>query len=48
MILDAPPYVLWLQTGNVNKSAVLGLLLNNAEIIQDSILSGSACIELTG
>jgi predicted nuclease of predicted toxin-antitoxin system len=48
MVLGAPPYVLWLQTGNAGKSAVLGLLLNNAEAIQDSILGGSACVELTG
>lgn len=48
LMLGAPPLVIWLQTGNADKSAVLKLLLDHAQAIQDGFASGLACVEVTG
>lgn len=46
MIQGAPPYVVWLQTRNPDRAAVLSLLLDNAEAIQDGFSNGLAGVEL--
>jgi len=46
MMQGAPPYVVWLQIGNADKAAVLSLLLDNAQVIQDGFSNGLACVEL--
>jgi predicted nuclease of predicted toxin-antitoxin system len=46
MMLGTPPYLIWLQIGTADKAAVLSLLLDNAQAIQDGFSNGLACIEL--
>ena len=46
LLLGAPPYVVWLQIGNTDKAAVLNLLLDNAEAVEDGFARGLACVEL--
>jgi predicted nuclease of predicted toxin-antitoxin system len=44
----APPHVLWLQIGNVDKAAVLRKLTSAPQAIEAAFASGLACVELFG
>ena len=47
LVLGAPPMVIWIKTGNVSKSAITNLLLQNCKQIETQFFSdGVACIEL--
>ena len=47
LVLGAPPLVIWIKTGNVSKSAITNLLLQNCKQIETQFFSnGVACIEL--
>lgn len=48
LLFGAPPHVIWMQSGNTDKAAVLALLLDNARAIQDGLAGGLACVELAG
>lgn len=42
-----PPRVIWIRTGNVTKSAITGLLLNNHDrLVQLLEVEQKACVEL--
>lgn len=47
LVLGTPPMVIWIKTGNVNKSAITNLLLQNCKQIETQFFSNEvACIEL--
>ncbi len=48
LVLGSPPNVIWLQSGNAGKAAVLSLLLDNADAIHAGFHGGRACVELAG
>ena len=48
LLRGAPPYVVWLQTGNADKAEVLRLLLDHVDAIESSFSAGLACVELSG
>ncbi len=47
LILGTPPRIIWIKTGNVTKSAITNLLLQNREQLETMFISdGKACVEL--
>jgi predicted nuclease of predicted toxin-antitoxin system len=46
LIHGAPPHVIWIQTGNTDKTLVLKVLIDSAETIQAAFANGMACVEL--
>ena len=47
LVQGIPPRVIWIKTGNVDKSAITNLLLQNCKQIETQFFSdGVACIEL--
>ncbi len=47
LIQGTPPHVIWIKTGNVTKSAITALLLDNQEKLESLLLSEKlACVEL--
>lgn len=46
LLLGAPPFVIWLQTGNSDKAAVLTCLIESQSAIQAGFENGQQCIEV--
>lgn len=46
LLLGAPPFVIWLQTGNTDKAAVLACLIDSQAEIQAGFESGQLCVEV--
>ena len=47
LLYGPPPKIVWLKTGNVTKSAVTHLLLNNRETIQSLLAQNEiSCVEI--
>jgi predicted nuclease of predicted toxin-antitoxin system len=47
LTLGTPPRVIWIKTGNVSKSVITNLLLQNSKQIETQFFTnGVACIEL--
>ncbi len=46
LLLGAPPFVIWLQTGNADKALVLSRLLESPQDIEVAFANGLACVEL--
>ena len=47
LVLGTPPRIIWIKTGNVSKSAITNLLLQNREQLETMFISdGKACVEL--
>jgi predicted nuclease of predicted toxin-antitoxin system len=47
LVLGAPPKVIWLKSGNVSRSAVTSLLLNNKDIIEGMLVAAeTTCVQL--
>ena len=46
LLFGAPPNVIWLQTGNTDRSTVLLKLTANPSAIEAAFANGLACIEL--
>lgn len=46
LLLDAPPFVIWLQTGNADKASVLASLTEGQAAIQAGFDSGQHCVEV--
>lgn len=46
LVWGAPPHVIWLQVGNVDKAVVLRKLTEDTQAITDAFASGLACVEL--
>ena len=47
LVSGAPPKVIWLKSGNVTRSAVTSLLLNNKDLIEDMLVSAeTTCVQL--
>lgn len=47
LVSGAPPKVIWLKSGNVSKSAVTSLLLNNKDIIESMLVAAeTTCVQL--
>lgn len=46
LLLGAPPFVIWLQTGNSDKAAVLTCSIESQAAIQAGFESGQQCIEV--
>ena len=42
----APPLVLWLRVGNVDKTVILNLLLERRDEIEAAFAAGVTCVEL--
>lgn len=42
----APPLVLWLRAGNVDKTVILNLLLERRDEIEAAFAAGVTCVEL--
>jgi predicted nuclease of predicted toxin-antitoxin system len=47
LVSDMPPKVIWLKIGNVTRSAVVSLLLNNKNLIEDMLMAeDTTCVQL--
>ncbi len=46
LLLGAPPFVIWLQTGNTDKASVLACLIESQAEIQAGFESGQHCVEV--
>jgi len=47
LVLGTPPRVIWIKTGNVTKSAITALLLDNRNKLESMLLVDQlACVEL--
>ena len=46
LLLGAPPFVIWLQTGNSDKAAVLACLIERQAEIQAGFENGQQCVEV--
>jgi predicted nuclease of predicted toxin-antitoxin system len=46
LLLGAPPFVIWLQTGNSDKAAVLTCLIESRAEIQAGLENGQQCVEV--
>ncbi len=46
LVKGIPPRVVWLRTGNVTKSAITHLLVQNKDRLEQLFQEGMACVEL--